>query len=98
DDLWLKNAATANALAAKLADGLRQSGGIRVAFPVEANEVFVVMPGDLDRRLRAAGAHYFEWMPDSLDIGLGEDEVFVRFVLSYATPPDTVDRFLVAIK
>jgi len=98
DDLWLKNATTANALAAKLADGLRQSGRIRVVFPVEANEVFVVMPSGLDRRLRAAGAQYFEWMPDSLDSGLRDDEVFVRFVLSYATAPDTVDRFLTAIK
>lgn len=94
NDLWLDNARTANALAARMAEGLRQSSRIRLALPVEANEVFVILPRALDAKLRAAGAVYFEWMPDSLGDGLGEDEVFVRFVLSYATPREAVDRLL----
>jgi threonine aldolase len=98
NDLWLENARTANGLAARLADGLRQSNRIRLVFPVEANELFVVMPKVLDAKLRSAGAQYFEWMPDSIDGGLGEDEVFVRFVLSYATPPGAVTKLLAAIK
>jgi threonine aldolase len=97
-DLWLDNAQTANRLALRLAEGLRQSNHIRLAFPVEANEIFVVIPRPLDAKLRAAGATYFEWMPDSLDNGLGENEVFVRLVTSYATPPEAIDKFLANIK
>ena len=98
NDLWLENARTANGHARKLADGLRKLNQVRLAFPVEANEIFIVMPASLDRKLRAAGAQYFEWMPDSLDGGLGEDEVFVRFVLSYATPTGDIDRLLATMK
>jgi threonine aldolase len=94
--LWLENAGRANALAAKLAGGLRRSKHARIAFPVEANEIFVVMPRDLDAKLRKAGAVYFEWMPDSLG-GLREDEAFVRLVLSYATPPEAVDQLLALV-
>jgi threonine aldolase len=98
NDLWLENARTANGLARKLAEGLRQSNRVRLAFPVEANEIFVVMPKGMDRQLRAAGAHYFDWMPDSLDGGLGADDVFMRLVTSYATPPEAVEKLLAAIK
>jgi threonine aldolase len=94
--LWLENAGRANALAAKLAGGLRRSKHARIAFPVEANEIFVVMPRDLDAKLRKAGAVYFDWMPDSLG-GLREDEAFVRLVLSYATPPEAVDQLLALV-
>jgi threonine aldolase len=97
-NLWLENARIANGLAQKLAGGLRQSNQVRVVFPVEANEIFVVMPKALDRALRAQGASYFDWMPDSLDGGLGEDEVFMRFVLSYATPSEAVEKLLAVIK
>jgi threonine aldolase len=91
--LWLENARRANALAAKLVEGLKRSKQVRLAFPVEANEVFVVMPSDLDAKLRKAGATYFDWMPDSLG-ALGENETFIRLVLSYATPPEAVDQLL----
>jgi threonine aldolase len=96
--LWLDNARAANGLARRLADGLRQSTKIRLAFPVEANELFVVMPRAIDEKLRQAGAVYFDWMADSLDGGIAKDEVFMRLVLSYATPAEAVDRFLSVLK
>jgi len=95
DGLWLDNARRANGLARRLDEGLRASGQVRVAFPVQANEVFAVLPLALHERLKAAGARYFDWMPDSLGPdGLGKDEIFVRLVLSYATPDADVERFL----
>jgi hypothetical protein len=33
-------------------------------------------------------------MPDSLGSGIGPDEVFARFVLSFATPGEDLDSFL----
>ena len=94
NDLWLQNARHANGLAQKLADGLRQFNTIRIPNPVEANEVFAVIPRPLNGRLLASGAKFYDWMPDSLGLGIAEDEIFVRFVLSFATPEEDVDRFL----
>ena len=67
---------------------------IRIPNPVQANEVFAVMPRSLYDRLQAAGAKFYDWMPDSLGDGIGPDEVFARFVLSFATPEEDVDAFL----
>lgn len=93
--LWLDNARTANGLAQRLAQGLRKSKDVRIPLPVEANEIFAVMPRALHDRLQAAGAHFHQWGLDILGPdGIGEDEVFCRFVLSFATPPEDVERFL----
>jgi len=98
-DLWLENARKANALAKRLAEGLTVSNRIRIAIPNEANEIFAVMPRTLHERAHAAGAHYYDWMPDTLGPnGIAEDEIFVRFVLSFATPPEDVERFISLIK
>lgn len=97
DDLWLDNAKLANRLAAQLADGLRKFEKIRIPNPVQANEVFAVMPRTLNDKLLASGAKFYDWMPDSLG-KLAEDEIFVRFVLSYATPESDVRKLLALIK
>ena len=94
DGLWLENARRANALAHKLANGLRQVNSIRIPYPVQANEVFAVIPRSLSDRLLAAGAKFYDWMPDSLGAAISPDEIFVRFVLSFATPEADVDAFL----
>ena len=92
--LWLENAARANGLAQKLSHGLRQINTIRIPNPVQANEVFAVMPRVLYDRLLASGAKFYDWMPDSLGDGIAPDEIFARFVLSFATPEADVDAFL----
>lgn len=93
-DLWLENARRANALAQKLAAGLQQAKAIRIPNPVQANEVFAVMPRALFDKLQAAGAKFYDWMPDSLGSAIGPDEIFARFVLSFATPEEDVDAFV----
>lgn len=95
--LWLDNARRANGLAARLADGLRQFQPIRIPNPVQANEVFAIIPRSLNDKLLAAGAIYYDWMPDSLGNRIGEDEIFVRFVLSFATPDESVDDLLALV-
>jgi threonine aldolase len=95
DDLWLDNARRANALARRLAEGLKRSGRAEVPHPVQANEVFAILPRALSERLLKTGANFYEWMPDGLGPkGLAEDRVFVRFVLSFATPESDVERFI----
>jgi threonine aldolase len=44
DGLWLKLAAASNAAAARIAAGVADLPGVRLAAPVEANEVFLDLP------------------------------------------------------
>jgi len=94
NDLWLENAKLANYLATQLADGLTTFKKIRIPNPVQANEVFAVIPRALNDKLLASGAKFYDWMPDSLGKSVADDEIFVRFVLSYATPEVDVRKFL----
>jgi threonine aldolase len=90
DDVWLPNALRANGLAQDLAKGLQHSNRVRLSNPVQANEVFAIMPRSLYQSLASAGAHFYEWPMD----GLADDEVHCRFVLSFATPVEHVTQFL----
>ncbi len=94
DGLWLDNARRANGLARRLAEGLASCKPIRIPNPVQANEVFAIMPRTLNDKLLAAGAKFHDWMPDSLGETIKEDEIFVRFIASFATPEEDVDRFI----
>jgi threonine aldolase len=95
DGLWLDNARRANELAQRLAKGLLQSNSVRIPHPVQANEVFAVMPRQLYADLQSSGARFYDWMPDGLGPnGIREDEILARFVLSFATPAEDIDRFL----
>lgn len=95
DDLWLQTARHANALAARLADGLPQIGRIRLAWPPEANEVFPIMQSRLAGALAAEGVRFHEWpAPRGMRNPPDGDEVLCRFVTSFANTQAEVDRFL----
>ncbi len=98
NDLWLENAKLANNLARKLTGGLAKFKRIRIPNPVQANEVFAVMPRSLNDALLASGVKFYDWMPDSLGAGIADDEIFVRFVLSFATPESSVPKLLALIE
>ena len=56
DGLWLRLAERANASARRLARGLAATPGVRLAWPTEANEVFVVAPNAMvDAMARGRG-------------------------------------------
>lgn len=96
-DLWLELAAHANRMADELAAALADRG-LRPMWPVEANEIFVVLPRALDQRLRAAGARYCAWVAKTPPAGVGEHEVLVRLVTSFATTREDVDKFAAVIR
>jgi len=98
DGLWLDNARKANGLARRLAEGLKSCKQIRIPNPVQANEVFAVMPRALNDKLLASGAKFYDWMPDSLGDAIKADEIFVRFIASFAPPEDDVERFIAMVK
>lgn len=85
---WLEHAARANALAGKLEAGLRQVAEARIAHPVDANAVFVSLPDVTIKRLREAGAVFYDWVAPS------NGRTLIRLVTSFATPEEEVDRFV----
>ncbi len=60
DDLWLANARHANAMARRLGEGLAALPGCRLLQPVEANEVFTLLPEPVVAALQAAGAVFID--------------------------------------
>ena len=95
DDLWLDLARHANRMADRLAKGLI-AAGIKPAWPVEANEVFVPLSAETDRRLKSAGALYYPWYLGSLPAGsiIPPDHTLVRLVTSFSTTEAEVDEFV----
>ncbi len=93
---WLDNARHANAMATMLSEGLLQLPGVRLAWPTQANEVFPIIPGTLDEALKAAGILYHPWTELSLPEAerVGDHEVLIRLVTSWATREEDVRRLL----
>jgi threonine aldolase len=96
DGLWLRLAERANAMALRLSEGLAAQPGVRLAWPTEANEVFVIAPNTMVEAWRAAEARFHEWSTRSLARGaepaLGER--LVRLVTSFETEVEEIERLL----
>jgi len=88
DDLWLRNAGHANAMAGRLAAGLGRIPGVSLCHPVEANEIFACMPEAVIAGLLANGFAFYRWgAPAACE---------VRLVTSFDTDPTDVEAFLAA--
>ena len=81
---WLRHAAHANAMARRLAAGLAEVAGLPALFPVDANGVFVRLPGRIEEGLRERGWLFYNF------IGAGG----ARFMCGWDTAPETVDRLV----
>jgi len=86
DDLWLMNARFANSQARRLGQGLARLPGARIAYPVEANEVFVSLPAPVIDGLEADGFRFYRWPDDTA--------LMLRLVTAFNTAPEHVDAFL----
>jgi threonine aldolase len=97
DDLWLRLARHANAMADRLSAALAGAGFAPV-WPVEANEVFVMLPRHVHERLQAAGARFYAWTTASLpkDTTVSRDAALVRLVTSFETSAREIDDFVTA--
>ena len=98
DGLWLDLAGRANAMAARLADGLRGVEGVRLQHPAEANMMFAAFPREMHRRADAAGAKYYMWPFDQSLEGPGEEPLSCRLVCNWATTEADVDGLVAALK
>lgn len=95
DGLWLSLAGHSNALAARLAEGLRANPEARLVHPVEANICFVEFPRAIHRAAKGRGAVYGLW--GDLD-GPDDERLMCRLVCSSQTTEEDVDRLLAALR
>jgi threonine aldolase len=86
DDLWLRNAAHANAMAKRLADGLSSIPGAAISQTVEANIAFPKLPRAVIDGLKADGYLFYE--RGGVDV--------IRLVCSFATTEEDVDALIAA--
>ena len=88
DDLWLANAVHANAMARRLAEGVREIDGVQIVYPVQANAVFArLRPRDIATLQREWTFHVWD-EPDSV----------VRWMTAFDTSEADVDAFLDSIR
>ncbi len=87
-DLWLRNARHANAMAQRLAEGVKTVDGVEILYPVQANAVFARLPNEVSERLQKRYRFYF-W-----DEAVGD----VRWMCSFDTREEDVDGFLAALR
>jgi len=90
---WRDAAHTANARAARLAEGLRAVPGAEMAYDREVNMIFARLPRATHRRLRAAGAAYALY-EGTLDAGPDDEPLMARFVCDWSVGEAEIDRFL----
>jgi threonine aldolase len=86
-DLWLRNAAHANAMAARLHDLVCPAPGLTVTRPRQANAVFATLPAEAIGLLQKVSPFY-EW---------DEDTHEVRWMCSWDTTESDVDTFAAAV-
>lgn len=86
-DLWLRSAAHANAMAARLAAALADAPGVRLTQPVQANGLFAAIPRGVIAELQREW-HFYMW---------DETAAVVRWMCSWDTTPDEVDAFAAAV-
>jgi threonine aldolase len=87
DDLWRANAVHANAMARRLADGVREVDGVQIVYPVQANAVFARL------HPRHIAALRREWTFHVWD----EADRVVRWMTAFDTSEADVDAFLDSI-
>ena len=88
DELWLRCAEHANAMASRLASALADVPGLSITRPVETNAVFATLPPAVIELLQAQYPFY-TW-----DEAAGE----VRWMCSWDTTEEDVDGFAAAVR
>ena len=88
DELWRANASHANAMARRLADGIRGLPGISIVQPVQANAVFAKLPPSQAEALQK------EWFFHTW----GEAESVVRLMTAFTTTEAEVDAFISGVR
>jgi len=89
DELWRANAAHANAMAQRLADGISDIPGVSVAHPVQVNAVFAQLSPQHIEALLGRDWFFHTW---------DERTSVVRWMAAFDTTAEDVDAFLADIR
>jgi threonine aldolase len=90
DGHWLRHAGHANAMAQRLAKQITGFAGAALLHPVEANEIFVMLPEPAIGRLEAEGFLFYRW-----DAGA---EPCIRLVTAFDTQESAIEGFVEALR
>jgi threonine aldolase len=90
NDVWRRNAQHANAMAARLSQGLAAIPGIELEFPTQSNEIFVNIPRQIIERLTLKGIQVTE--------GELDETAPPRFVTAWDSKAEDVDSLIAGIK
>ncbi len=82
EDLWLKSAAHANAMAQKLKSAVDQIPGISIVVPTDANAVFARMPAEVVERLQIKW-RFYTW----------DSPTLARWMCAWDTQESDVEAF-----
>ena len=86
-DLWLRNARHSNAMAQRLYQAVKDVEGLQIPRPVQANQVFAVLPKEVTERLQKR-FRFYTWNEHT-----GE----VRWMTCFDTEEQDIDTFAAAI-
>ena len=86
-DLWLRNAGHANAMAQRLYQAVKDVEGLDIPRPVQANQVFAILPKDVTERLQKR-FRFYTWNEHT-----GE----VRWMTCFDTEEQDIDTFAAAV-
>jgi threonine aldolase len=89
NDLWLRNAQNANAMAKRLSECVK--GVAPIAYPTQVNAVFAIVPKQAVPAL-LQHSFFYEWTD------AGDELVVVRWMCSWDTTEADVDRFATAVR
>lgn len=95
--LWLDLAARANAMAQRLAAGLRGIDGVEFLYPVDINELFVVFPDGVADKLKAGGDVFYPWVTPGDPANGGAHRLICSFRTTEAEVDGFVDRVRAAL-
>jgi threonine aldolase len=85
--LWLDMASTSNGIAARIAEGLAAIPGARLLAPVEANELFLELPGEVMDALERDGFQFYR-----------RSATLARFVCRYDATEAEADALVAALR
>lgn len=88
DDLWLRSASHANAMAARLRAAVEVLPEVQCTQPTESNGVFAILPDGVAERLREK-FRFYDWDQAARE---------VRWMCSFDTQESDVDAFVAALR
>jgi len=90
NNLWLGLASHANAMAQRLAEGLKEIEGVEFLYPTDINELFLTFPQGVATKLREGGDVFYPWITPGDRAGGRAN----RPICSFRTTEEEVDAFV----